>query len=127
MAQTATARQTARGASRPFLGAPMVTEQENATESFAERHYTVNELAALWRLSSEFVRQLVQHEPGVTEWVRQRQGRRRYRVLRVPQTVAERVYACALAKAAAEALPSHGRLEPCDLKRSRSEGESHGH
>lgn len=71
-------------------------------EPFAERHYTVNELAAMWRLSGEFVRQLIQHEPGVTEWVRQQPGRRRYRVLRIPQSVAERVYRRALGKASEE-------------------------
>ena len=45
---------------------------------FEERHFTVPELATMWRLSREFVRQVVQHEPGVTEWVRQQPGRRRY-------------------------------------------------
>ena len=73
------------------------------TEPFAEQHYTVNELAAMWRLSGEFVRQLVQHEVGVTEWVRQRPGIRRYRVLRVPKSVAERIYQRAIRKAVAEA------------------------
>lgn len=102
MAQAPTARQAARGSSRPFLGAPMATEQQQVTEPFAERHYTVNELASMWRLSGEFVRQLVQHEPGVTEWVRQQPGRRRYRVLRVPQSVAERVYERALGRARKE-------------------------
>ena len=72
-------------------------------EPFAEKHYTINELAAMWRLSGEFVRQLVQHEPGVSEWVRQQPGRRRYRVLRVPQSVAERVYRRALTKAQSDA------------------------
>lgn len=81
----------------------MSAVQETA-EPFTERHYTVNELASAWRLSGEFVRQLVQHEPGVTEWVRQRPGRRRYRVLRVPQSVAERVYRRALSKARAESI-----------------------
>jgi len=76
---------------------------------FAEPHYTVGELAAMWNLSAEFVRQIVQHEPGVTEWVRQKPGRRRYRVLRVPESVAERIYRRALAKARDEALT--GRLE----------------
>ena len=47
----------------------MATEQQQVTEPFAERHYTVNELAAMWRLSGEFVRQLIQHEAGVSEWV----------------------------------------------------------
>ena len=69
------------------------------TEPFEERHFTVPELATMWRLSREFVRQVVQHEPGVTEWVRQQPGRRRYRVLRVPQSVAERLYNRALGKA----------------------------
>lgn len=79
-----------------------IEQQELTDEPFAERHYTVNELAAMWRLSGEFVRQLVQHEPGVTEWVRQQPGRRRYRVLRIPQSVAERVYRRALTKARIE-------------------------
>ena len=80
----------------------MAGEQREVIEPFAERHYTIKELASIWRLSAEFVRQIVQHEPGVTEWVRQQPGRRRYRVLRVPQSVAERVYRRALGKARAE-------------------------
>ena len=57
----------------------------------------------MWNLSREFVWQVVQGEPGVTEWVRQQPGRRRYRVLRVPQSVAERLYNRALGKAEDEA------------------------
>lgn len=102
MAQASKPRQAARRNRRPFLGAPMTMGQQEVTEPFAERHYTVNELAELWRLSGEFVRQLVQHEPGVTEWVRSRPGRRRYRVLRIPHTVAQRVYLRALHKAQSE-------------------------
>lgn len=102
MAQAAAAHEAARDGSRPFLGAPMASEQKDPIEPFAEQHYTVKELALIWRLSSEFVRQLVQHEPGVTEWVRQQPGRRRYRVLRVPRSVAERLYRKALGKASAE-------------------------
>jgi hypothetical protein len=63
---------------------------------FEEQHYTVKELASRWRLSAEFVRQLVVEEDGVTEWVRQAPGKRRYRVLRVPRSVAERIYRKAL-------------------------------
>ena len=80
----------------------MAAEQQELIEPFAERHYTINELASIWRLSAEYVRQIVQHEPGVTEWVRQQPGRRRYRVLRVPQSVAERVYRRALGRARAD-------------------------
>lgn len=74
-------------------------EANERREPFEERHFTVPELAEMWSLSREFVRQVVQVEPGVTEWVRQQPGRRRYRVLRVPQSVAERLYNRALGKA----------------------------
>ena len=78
----------------------MASESVNV---FEERHYTVSELADMWKLSTEFVRQIVSGEPGVTEWVRQAPGRRRYRVLRVPQSVAERLYHRALSRAELEA------------------------
>jgi hypothetical protein len=64
-------------------------ESDNA---FEERHFTIAEVAAMWNLSDEFVRQLVRDEPGVTEWVRHRPGRRRYRVLRIPRSVLDRLY-----------------------------------
>lgn len=74
---------------------------------FEERHFTISELAEIWQFSKEFVRQLVQNEPGVTEWVRQVPGKRRYRVLRVPQSVAERLYRRAQARVEIDnALPS---------------------
>lgn len=82
----------------------MAIAQRKVAEPFAERHYTVNELAAMWSLSGEFVRQLVQDEPGVTEWVRQQPGRRRYRVFRVPSSVAERIYLRAVRKAAGDSI-----------------------
>ena len=75
-------------------------ERSDNREPFEERHFTVLELATMWRLSGEFVRQLVEKEPGVTEWVRQSPGARRYRVLRVSESVARRLYARALAQAA---------------------------
>ena len=75
-----------------------------SNSAFEERHFTIRELSKMWRLSEEFVRQIVKDEPGVTEWVRQQPGRRRYRVLRIPQSVAERLYRRAQARAA-EAQP----------------------
>lgn len=102
MAQAPTACQTSRSGDRAVLGASMAIAQRKVTEPFAERHYSVNELAAMWSLSGEFVRQLVQHEPGVTEWVRQQPGRRRYRMFRVPSSVAERIYLRAIRKAAGD-------------------------
>jgi hypothetical protein len=90
------------------------------SESFEERHFTVPELAAMWHLSKEFVRQVIQDEPGVTEWVRQQPGRRRYRVLRVPQSVAERVYQRALGRAG-----QHTVLLPPVRKRRRGPLSAH--
>ena len=66
-------------------------------EPFEERHYSVQQLAHAWNLSSDFVRRLFCNEPGVTEWVQQQRGRRRYRVIRIPHSVAVRVYRRALA------------------------------
>lgn len=107
----AAGQEAARG--RELIGIPsMATEQNEVIEPFAERHYTVNELASMWRLSGEFVRQLIQHEPGVTEWVRQQPGRRRYRVLRIPQSVAERVYRRAMGKARDESARGVGVSVP---------------
>jgi hypothetical protein len=95
-------------------------EANERRERFEERHFTVPELAAMWRLSREFVRQVVQHEPGVTEWVRQEPGRRRYRVLRVPQSVAERLYNRALGKAEDSADQTlAGAWDPIVRKRRR--------
>lgn len=84
-------------------------EANERREPFEERHFTVPQLAEMWNLSREFVRQVVQGEPGVTEWVWQQPGRRRYRVLRVPRSVAERLYHRALGKAEDEAAQSEGR------------------
>lgn len=102
-----------------------MTPSEN-TNPLEERHYTIAELAKMWNFSTEFVRQIVRGEPGVTEWVRQQPGRRRYSVLRVPQSVAQRLYRRALTRAdAGPALPrSIARrfrpVEPC-AKETRSE------
>ena len=74
-------------------------ESSESRNPLEERHYTVPELAAMWNFSREFVRQIVRGEPGVTEWVRQQPGRRRYSVIRVPQSVAERLYRRALGRA----------------------------
>lgn len=88
-------------------------EANERRDPFEERHFTVPELAEMWNLSREFVRQVVQGEPGVTEWVRQQPGRRRYRVLRVPQSVAERLYNRALGKAEGEAArTTNGTWDP---------------
>jgi hypothetical protein len=57
-----------------------------------ERHFTVEELASRWSLSEEFVRKLFLDEPGVVVFWRQRLGRRVYRTIRIPESVAVRVH-----------------------------------
>jgi len=63
-----------------------------SAEPVLERHYSVEDLAEAWSLSKDFVRRLFLCEPGVVVFWRQRPGRRVYRTLRIPASVAERVH-----------------------------------
>jgi hypothetical protein len=64
------------------------------TPNFAAKHYTVTEIASLWRLSDDAVRKIFEKEPGVliigghSSYGRKRQ----YRTLRIPEFVVERVH-----------------------------------
>jgi hypothetical protein len=63
------------------------------TSPVIERHYTPDELGEMWNLSADTVRRLFEREPGVLVIERQRSHLvRRYRSLRIPQSVAERVH-----------------------------------
>jgi len=55
-----------------------------------ERHYAPEEIADLWSLSADTVRRLFEREPGVM--VIERTKKRRYRTLRIPESVALRVH-----------------------------------
>jgi hypothetical protein len=59
-----------------------------------EKHFSVAEVAEKWALSEDTVRRLFENEPGVLviEPARGRFSRRRYRTLRIPESVVERVY-----------------------------------
>jgi hypothetical protein len=68
-----------------------------ASMSAFERHYTPQELAELWSLSSTKIRRMFQNEPGVmlVGEPSRRVGRalkRSYHTMRIPSPVAERVY-----------------------------------
>jgi hypothetical protein len=60
----------------------------------AEKHYTPQELAELWGVSVQTVRELFKDEEGVlkigSNGTRTRRG---YKTLRIPESVAERVHA----------------------------------
>jgi hypothetical protein len=58
-----------------------------------DRFYTVAEIAEVWKLSQDKARRLFENEPGVL--VLENRGivsRRRYRTLRIPESVFQRVY-----------------------------------
>jgi hypothetical protein len=67
-----------------------------AGQKFATTHYTVAEVAALWKLSDDTIRRMFQEEPEVLVIEipnkNPRFSRRRYRTLRIPEFVVERVY-----------------------------------
>ncbi len=70
---------------------PVLTDVSPATEP----HYSVAEVAGMWKLSKSKVRKIFRDEPGVLALgePRPKYGRRRgYVVLRIPQSVLERVY-----------------------------------
>jgi hypothetical protein len=65
----------------------------SASSSFAERHYAVSEVGALWNLSSDAVRKLFQDEPGVLVLgAREGAHKRKYTTLRIPESVLQRVH-----------------------------------
>lgn len=59
-----------------------------------ERHYTPKELAGLWQLDESTIRRMFRDEPGVLIYSkeRRRDGRRDYLTLRIPESLARRVY-----------------------------------
>ena len=59
-----------------------------------EQHFSVAQVAERWGLSEDTVRRLFENEPGVLviEPPRGRHSRRRYRTLRIPESVVERVH-----------------------------------
>jgi len=57
-----------------------------------ERHYSPEDLSTAWGLSKETIRRLFDHEPGVLAIDHARKGVRRYRTLRIPESVALRVH-----------------------------------
>jgi AraC-like DNA-binding protein len=58
-----------------------------------ERHFSPDELAQLWGLSPDTLRRLFEREPGVLVIEHTKNtSRRRYRTLRIPESVALRVH-----------------------------------
>jgi hypothetical protein len=61
--------------------------------SALEKHYSVGDLAALWQLSSDTVRNIFRDHPGVLKLDSPERLRKRgYCVLRIPESVAQKVH-----------------------------------
>jgi hypothetical protein len=58
-----------------------------------ERHFTVAQVARNRNLSSDLVRKLFLDEPGVIVISKPKRYKRIYRVLRIPESVEQRVFA----------------------------------
>jgi len=71
-----------------------MAEQSNRPD-FMERHYTAVELAKAWHMSERLVREWFINEPGVIKFgvgKLTKNRKRTYVSLRIPESVARRVY-----------------------------------
>ena len=66
---------------------------QTALARFKERHYSVDDVAEMWKLSPDPVRKLFEHESGVLVLGNHgSRSKRRYTTLRIPESVVERVH-----------------------------------
>ena len=71
----------------------MAVPSQVETSVHIERHYAVTEIAEMWHLSADKVRELFESEPGVLViGERNPRRKRRYVTLRIPHSVLERVH-----------------------------------
>ncbi len=60
---------------------------------YSEQHFSVKEIAEMWKLSPAAIRRMFGNEPGVLRFGRQKHGHTRdYVTLRIPASVVERVH-----------------------------------
>jgi hypothetical protein len=60
--------------------------------SAVEKHYTVSELAKIWQLSDDVIRNLFRHRAGVLCLTSPKKLTRRYTVLRIPESVVQEAH-----------------------------------
>jgi hypothetical protein len=68
------------------------TDDALRTYIMAERHYSPDELASLWGVSADTVRNIFREEPGVLRFNQPKQRRHKYVMMRIPESVAKRVH-----------------------------------
>ena len=66
-------------------------ENSFIVDTFEERHFTLAEIAAMWRISREKARRLFHNEPGVIRFHGQGDQWTRVNTYRIPETVARQV------------------------------------
>jgi hypothetical protein len=72
--------------------APKLAAMPQASRLF-ERHFSPCELAETWNLSEDTIRRMFENEPDVMIYENpERSSSRRRRTLRIPESVAEKVY-----------------------------------
>jgi hypothetical protein len=72
---------------------PVPPSALSSPSSALERHFSVAEVAALWNLSADAIRDIFRHEEGVLAIGTVSARRKRpYLTLRIPQTVLERAH-----------------------------------
>ena len=76
------------------MSVDLVSAQEPLLNSPAlEPHLTVTQVAQAWSCSEETVRRVFENEPGILVIAENKhKGKRRYRTIRMPLSVVERVY-----------------------------------
>lgn len=72
----------------------MPSEMTEGPPCIEERHYSVAELAERWNLSPDTIRKLFENEPGVLVIGEHstKRGKRCYKTLRIPESVAARLH-----------------------------------
>jgi len=74
------------------LKAPSPGDTGSASDAAFGRHFTAAELADIWRLDETTIRRIFQDEPGVLRIGKASRRKRQYFTLRIPESVALRVY-----------------------------------
>jgi len=78
---------------KPEPEKPLTLDDLEQSSIMAEKHYTPDELAELWGVSTETVRSIFREEPGVLKIGKTgTKYKRGYVTLRIPGEVAERVH-----------------------------------
>jgi hypothetical protein len=70
-----------------------VPQNGSSSMSFKETHYSVNEVAKLWKYCPDVIRDIFKDRPDVPKVIRPKtRTKREYVSLRIPESVMQRVY-----------------------------------